>query len=209
VWDRLGERLHEQTRLGRHGVELSPGRARITTENVQADLALSETAGIETVCPSGASYAWTRKQGGVQATGTVVIDGRARPLQASAVIDDTAAYYERHTRWYWSAGVGTTVDGRAVAWNLVDGVNDPPLCSERTIWIDGDPREAPPCRFAPDLGSVDQLGFTPEATRERRENLLLIRSAYRQPFGTFSGELPGQIELAEGYGVMESHDVRW
>ena len=40
-------------------------------------------------------------------------------------------------------------------------------------------------------------------------NLLLMRSDYRQPFGTFAGTLPGGIELAEGYGVMEQHDVRW
>ena len=31
----------------------------------------------------------------------------------------------------------------------------------------------------------------------------------RQPFGTFAGALPGGIELAQGYGVMEEHDVRW
>jgi len=40
-------------------------------------------------------------------------------------------------------------------------------------------------------------------------NLLIFRSDYRQPFGTFSGELPGGPRLSEGYGVMESHDVRW
>ena len=42
-----------------------------------------------------------------------------------------------------------------------------------------------------------------------RTNLLLIRSSYRQPFGTFAGFLPGDLELAEGHGVMEWHDVRW
>jgi hypothetical protein len=36
-----------------------------------------------------------------------------------------------------------------------------------------------------------------------------VRSRYRQPFGTFSGALPGGIELADGYGVMEEHDVWW
>jgi hypothetical protein len=39
-------------------------------------------------------------------------------------------------------------------------------------------------------------------------NMVLMRSDYRQPFGTFAGTLPG-IELAEGYGVMETHDVWW
>jgi hypothetical protein len=59
------------------------------------------------------------------------------------------------------------------------------------------------------LAGVDGLRFIAEATRERHENLGVIRSHYVQPFGTFAGELPGGIALAEGYGVMEAHDVRW
>ena len=45
--------------------------------------------------------------------------------------------------------------------------------------------------------------------RERDDNLLVMRSRYVQPFGTFTGTLPGAGELREGYGVMEAHDVRW
>ena len=41
------------------------------------------------------------------------------------------------------------------------------------------------------------------------DDLKLFASEYRQPFGTFSGALPGGVTLAEGYGVMERHDVRW
>jgi hypothetical protein len=47
------------------------------------------------------------------------------------------------------------------------------------------------------------------ATRARRENYLLIRSDYEQPFGRFEGEVPGAGELREGWGVMERHDVLW
>ena len=36
-----------------------------------------------------------------------------------------------------------------------------------------------------------------------------MRSSYAQPFGTFTGELPGGLRLAEGFGVMERHDVHW
>ncbi len=111
------------------------------------------------------------------------------------MIDDTAAYYQRHTSWRWSAGVGLSTDGRRLAWNLVSGVNDPPHCSERTVWIDGVPTEAPPSTFSPDLSSVDELHFKAEATRERRDNLLLIRSTYRQPFGAFSGVAAGRRGL--------------
>jgi hypothetical protein len=200
VWDR--ERLRERTQLGRGGVEMEPGRVIVPG---QIDIVLEETAGIESVCPAGDSYAWTRKQGGVAAHGTVMGHG----LDARAVIDDTAAYYARHTHWQWSAGVGCATDGRELAWNLVNGVNDPPTGSERTIWIDGEPHEPPPCAFAPDLSGVDGLRFHAEAVRERYENLILVRSRYRQPFGTFSGELPGGIGLAEGYGVMETHDAWW
>jgi hypothetical protein len=209
LWDRAAQRLHERTVIGRGGVSLGRGSVRIQDAAVQLDLELEETAGIESVCPTGGSYAWTRKQGGVHARGTIEIAGERRTLEARAVIDDTAAYYERHTRWHWSAGVGSTGDGHAVAWNLVSGVNDPPSGSERTVWVDGRPTEVGPSRFRPHLSGVDGLRFTPEAVRERRENLLLLRSAYRQPFGTFSGELPGGIALATGYGVMEEHDVWW
>jgi hypothetical protein len=209
VWDRSSHRLYEHTALGRGAATLGPGRAAVRDRDVQIDLELDETAGVETVCPSGESYAWTRKQGGIRVRGRVLIDGEPRILDTLGVIDDTAAYYARHTHWRWSAGVGVAVDGRPVAWNLVDGVNDPPHFSERTVWIDGEPVEVGPSVFAEDLSSVGELAFFSEAVRERSENLLLVRSRYRQPFGTFSGTLPNGVALASGYGVMESHDVYW
>jgi hypothetical protein len=195
--------------MRRSVVELKLGRVRVRDPLVSLELALEETRGVETVCPAGRHYAWTRKQGGIQARGFVDIAGVRRELFARAIVDDTAAYYERHTSWRWSAGVGTLHDGRAAAWSFVSGVNDPPTESERTVWIDGEPGEASPCEFADDLSSVDGLRFEPEAERERNENFLILRSRYRQPFGTFSGELPGGLELAEACGVMEHHDVWW
>jgi hypothetical protein len=209
VWDRCRHRLLQRTVLGRGMIRLDLGRARLRDRRLSLDLVLEETAGVESVCPTGASYAWTRKQADIRAHGTIELDGASRAVEALAVLDDTAAYYERHTRWRWSAGVGITRDGHAVGWNLVSGVNDPLSCSERTVWIDGVPAEVGPSRFADDLSRVDGLRFTAEALRERQDNLLLVRSTYRQPFGTFSGELPGGVQLSEGYGVMEDHDVWW
>ena len=208
VLDRATGHLHERTRIGSPTVALTPGRARVAEPELEFELTLQETAGIETVCPSGSSYAWTRKQGGIRARGTIAIGGVRRAVEARAVIDDTAAYYERHTSWRWSAGVGQARDGRELAWNLVEGVNDPPQESERTIWIDGVASEPGPVGFDLGLTGVGALRFHAEATREHRQNLLLLRSSYRQPFGTFSGAL-GEVELSSGYGVMEEHDVRW
>lgn len=209
VWDRRAAQLYERTVLGRGGVRLEPGSAKVLERRIRVDVRWSETAGVECVCPSARSYGWTRKQGGVPVAGSVEIDGVFHAIEGRSVIDDTAAYYPRHTHWRWCAGVGVDDAGRALAWNLVSGVNDPPLGSERTVWVDGEPHEVPPCRFAEDLSRVDDLRFTAEAERRRRERLLLVRSDYRQPFGTFSGELPGGIAVAEGYGVMEEHDARW
>jgi hypothetical protein len=217
VWDRGGQRLHERTVIGRGAVRLERGLARVYDGDVAIDLALEEGAGVETICASGASYGWTRKQGGLAARGAVALGRDRFEVEARAVIDDTAAYYERHTTWLWSAGVGATEDGRAVAWNLVTGVNDPAQSSERTVWVDGVAREPGPARFEADLSGVSfgdgvhggTLRFTAEATREANENKLVVRSRYRQPFGTFSGTLGPGLELAEGFGVMEDHDVHW
>jgi hypothetical protein len=214
IWDRGARLLHERTVLGRGGVRMRHGHVRVDDRNVAIDLRLSEDVGIETICPSGDAYAWTRKQAGIRAWGFVEIDGHRTAVDAAAVIDDTAAYYQRHVNWRWSAGVGVTTDDRAVAWNLVTGVNDPDTGSERTLWVDGDARELGPATFAPDLSSVATadgaaLAFSSEATRAANENKLLIRSRYRQPFGTFTGSLRRGLELATGYGVMEEHDVYW
>ena len=64
------------------------------------------------------------------------------------MIDDTAAYYERHTRWRWSAGVGHVSDGRAVAWNLVEGVNDHRRAASGRCGSTAQPNEVGPCEFA-------------------------------------------------------------
>ncbi len=217
--------LRERTRLlPRDGeVELregspdgsAPGLLRIRDRGVELELELREEAGWEARCPNGRSETWTRKQAGVPAEGTLRLDGRAaREVSALASIDDSAGYHRRLTEWRWSTGVGLAADGRALAWNLVEGVNDPPSGSERAVWVDGAPHEAPPVSFDAALTRIrcadgSELRFVAETERARSDNLLLVRSDYRAPFGTFSGTLPGGIELSSGRGVMEWHRARW
>jgi uncharacterized protein DUF2804 len=214
LWDREEGRLMERTRPGRGGVRFGRGSAQVHAGQIAIELAWEEVPGIEVVTPDGDGYAWTRKQGGVLARGTVRAGGRVRELALPAVVDDSAGYHPRRTAWRWSAGVGTALDGRAVAWNLVAGVHDDPRASERTVWVEERPHELGPVLFAADLSEVamadgDALRFAPEAIRERHDDLLLFRSDYVQPFGTFSGSLPFAGELAEGFGVMERHEVVW
>jgi hypothetical protein len=176
---------------------------------VRLRLALEPGAPVEVVSPHGRQYAWTRKQGGVAATGWIELAGERRTLDLRAIVDESAGYHARHTAWRWSAGVGTATSGAAVAWNLVEGIHDAPEASERTVWVDGEPHQVEPLAFAADLSAVGGLRFSAEATRARSENLLLVRSDYEQPFGSFLGDLPIAGALREGWGVMERHDVRW
>ena len=190
-------------REGRRGVELVPGRARVRGA---MDLSLEESGGVEVTSrtPGGHSI-WTRKQAGIAARGRVM----GRDIDARAIVDESDGDHDRHTAWRWSAGVGIAADGAAVAWNLVDGIHDAPGASERRVWRDGRPVEVGPVEFAPDLSRVGGLAFTAWAERSEDVNLLVLRSRYRQPFGTFSGELPDGTRLREGYGVMEEHDALW
>lgn len=212
-----GGALAERTTFGRGGVRIDGSRVHVRARGgVRIDIELDERDGVESVHPSGRDgYVWTRKQAGVPALAHVRIGGRAYSLACDAVVDDTAGYHERHTRWKWSAGVGRGTRGERVGWNLVSGVNDSAHDSERTVWVDGAATEAAPVEFAPDLSRVaftagaGELRFSEWSAREERTDALLVRSSYRQPFGTFAGTLPGGVELAEGYGVMEDHDVLW
>jgi hypothetical protein len=191
------------------------GRLLIADGGVWLALELEEQPGWEALCAHGRYEVWTRKQAGVRAHGTLSLDGGpAEPIEALAVIDDTSGHHARETEWRWSAGVGEAPDGTPLAWNLVSGVNDPAHGSERAIWVDGEPREASPVSFAEDLSSIrgedgSELRFSAEAERSRSDELLVVRSEYRAPFGTFAGTLPGGIALARGLGVMEHHRARW
>jgi hypothetical protein len=215
---RRGEdELLERTRLlpRRGELQLAPGSLRLRDRGIALDLALDEEPGVEVRCPNGSQHVWTRKQAGIAARGTLTVGrGQPRPVEARAVIDDTAGYHTRHTEWWWSAGVGEGPGGEELAWNLVSGVNDPESGSERAVWIAGEPHEVGPVHFSADLRHIDAadgslLRFHAEAERARSENVLIFKSDYQAPFGTFSGALPGGVALAHGLGVVEHHRAVW
>jgi hypothetical protein len=216
VWDRGRGILAERTRtLGPALVRFGDGgRVRVADRGVTIDIAIEEGAAVDSVNAHGAQYVWTRKQAARPARGRVVLDGRTLELDGLAIVDDTAGYHARETEWWWSAGVGHAADGTPVGWNLVTGVNDGPSASERSIWSGGSVREVGPVSFAADLTAVSfgeggELAFAEEAVRARQDSVLVVRSDYRQPFGRFSGSLPGVGSLDGGLGVMEHHIARW
>jgi len=214
AWDRTGRERHAHTsfRPGSREVTMDGPDIEIAARALHATLRFGESAAVEAICPSGSGWGWTRKRAGMPVTGSVEVGGRRWELNGRGVDDESAGYHQRRTSWHWSAGVGRTTEGAAVAWNLVEGINDPQTSSERAIWIDGSPSEPPPVSFrgldAIEFEDGSALGFAPECERARSDNLLVLRSRYRLRFGTFSGSLAG-VQIAAGLGVMEAHDARW
>jgi hypothetical protein len=214
LWDRDGGRSYANTRLrpGSSEVRMEGAEIAIEARELRARLLLGDCAPVESICPSGSGWGWTRKRAGVPVGATIeTADGRWE-LDGHGVDDQSAGYQQRKTSWHWSAGVGLATDGRPVAWNLVEGINDPAASSERAIWTNGEPAEPAPVSFqglrAVEFAGGARLNFEPGSERVRNDNFLVFRSSYRHLFGDFSGSLDG-VELAEGFGVMEQHDAVW
>jgi hypothetical protein len=157
LWDREEGQILGHTRLrpGTPELTIDGDRLELSSGSVRASLRLGESEPVEVVCPSGRGWGWTSKRAGVPLTGTIEAEGRRWTVDGVGVDDQSAGYQARHTRWSWSAGVGRTVDGRDIAWNLTAGINDPIHGSERAIWIDGEPFEPEPVVFT----GLDTVGF--------------------------------------------------
>lgn len=222
VWDRQAEngrgKVFEHTRLrpGRPEVVMDGARVAVRTDQVNAELEFGEIEPIEVVNPSGRGWGWTRKRAGVPVRGRISAGDREFRIDGFGVDDESAGYHARHVAWFWSAGIGRSVDGRALGWNLVEGINDAATDSERSVWVDGKPYEPAPVTFE-DLEAVRFQGDEGRpglqfdfggAERRRHDSFGLIRSDYVHRFGTFSGSIDG-IAIASAAGVMEEHTVVW
>ena len=219
VLDRETGQLHDGTSFTGRGVSLAGplGSSRlleVDAGGVGAQLSLKPCGeAVEVLSPHGRSYIWTMKVP-VRARGTVSAGGRTREFEARGLVDESAGYHARQTAWSWSCGVGEDRAGRELAWNVVAGMHDDARGSERTLWVDGTADELPGALFDPALAGITFPGdpavlrFEAEAERARRDDFGLLMSDYRQPFGSFSGSLPG-ADLAWGLGVMERHVAHW
>lgn len=218
IWDRLSGTLDTETLLVRtRRISVSPSSVTIHSGGARLELALTRAGQpVEVVSPHGRSYIWTRKTP-VRADGHFTLGLEVRTVSAYGLLDESAGYHARRTDWEWSCGIGTSLDGWPVTWNLVRGVHDAGTASERTVWVGQRAREVAPVRFSPGLEEVvcddgSILSFKGEATRARREQAGVISSEYACTFGCFGGTLPGGVELSvsdPAFGVMERHRARW
>lgn len=164
----------------------------------------------------------TAKRVLMPARGVITVDDMAEQVHGLGGMDYTNGLLARRTRWRWAFGMGTAIDGRAVAFNLVDGYNGGHECA---VWLDGvlAPTESARFTFDPkrpvgtwSVGTPDgrvALSFRGDAMHAEPMELGAIRSAFIQSIGTYSGEIrvPGHppASIADVCGVVENQDVTW
>lgn len=215
VWTEAPDKAGIRDHAPQHGALVRIEGRTESDERIRGFLRFAGGEWVEAICPSGEhdGYVWTRKRAGAPVEIDVRIGERRLESEGRGVEDESEGYHPHHTVWSWSAGVGVATDGRQVAWNLVEGVNDPPERSERAVWVDGQTSEPGPVSFQ-GLDAVRgadgaELRFSAEAERSMTDSKPFVSYELAQPFGSFSGSLPGGIELASGLGVMEHQDARW
>jgi len=133
--------------------------------------------------------------------------------------DYTQGLLPRRTRWRWAFAQGRDESGEEIGLNLVSGFVGEAECAAFTatsVLPLAEPqftfdvtRPERPWRLEGD--GVD-LTFAPGAVHAQRTNLLLVRSQFVQPVGTFTGTLrlgARDVRLRELPGVVENQDVTW
>ena len=192
-------------------VALRRRRACACATAASRDLALDEPpASRRGASRHGDAYIWTRKQP-VRARGTsrstAAPPGRApRPGRRLRRLPRAAT-----PPGDWCAGVGARRRRPRGGWNLVTGVHDAPVGSERTVWVDG----------VAARGRAGRVRRRPRAWHGRRRRAALRRRgerARRDDFCSLARQrlppavrhvlrrrCPAASPLAEGWGVMERH----
>lgn len=215
AWFRVGK---DHVRIGPAGtLHADVGRRgqRLTIDlTVRAD-----TPALVVVPTAGGGWNATQKVAGETASGTVRTPSWTHELSGGAWRDYTVGRQDRDTRWRWAAGAGRANDAR-VGINVSTGMNEH-APGENLVWWDGVPYALPLDRLEP-LDAFDgpwklsgagwSLDFSPDGVRAADENLLIVRSQYVQPIGTFRGTLPGPdggTRTVTLHGVTEDHRARW
>jgi hypothetical protein len=161
----------------------------------------------------------THKSGPLAVRGHAQTRSRTYDLSAAtASLDHTIGLLGRETAWRWASA-----HRPGLGFNLQAGFNGD---GENALWLDGELIRLGPAVFDCDptdpqrpwrIRTADGLldvAFQPQGARREDTNLLLAKSRYVQPIGTFSGTLRRSPEEAgqsfsDLLGVTEDHFALW
>lgn len=189
--------------------------------HARIDVAPTTAAVLSTRTPGG-GWNVTRKAAGEPATGVVKVAGVTHRLDGASWRDWTSGRQDRRTVWRWAAGAGRDDEHRRrVGLNASTGMNGT-RPGENVVWWDGIPYPLALSHLEPVAdgaagrwrlaGEGWDLRFEPVAVRAATENLLVVRSRYVQPIGSFRGTLPGPDGAPIAvtiHGVTEDHAATW
>lgn len=210
--------------LGKTRIAMTRGGSvlglRVRMRDLEIDAAIDESAGppaITAIADLGAGL-----RSGTEKRGLLAVRGRARCGPRELRLDGGAAGYDythgllpRHTTWRWAFALGRSTAGERLGLNLVQGFVGGAECAafvgDRLVPL-AEPRfafdaAAPlgPWRIR---GPEVDLTFTPGAAHADGTNLLLVKSRFIQPVGTFNGTIAGST-VSGLPGVVEDQDVLW
>jgi hypothetical protein len=219
--------LAEPWQLGNYRADFEDGKGSISYQhqNIQLQLSFEDTPnGISALCPSQDQrpFHYTYKnlllptQLHVQHPDFEAYTNRP----ALGSLDHSKGYPPRHTRWNWTSFMGQLDDGTPVGVNTVRGFNDE---LENALWVGNQvqrlgqmhyhypsaPLTAPWRMQADDQQLV--LELQPDGLRQENIHLGLLKSNFKQVFGTVQGTLYHQEQwrALNGYGLMEDHEALW
>lgn len=213
--------------MSRQGTALD---VRIRMRDLEVDAALDESSGppaISAIARLGEGLASaTEKRALLSVRGSARCGARSISLdRGTAGYDYTHGLLPRHTKWRWAFALGRTASGEPFAFNVVEGFVGEAECAA-FVGDRGDGRCAvvplAEPRFELDVaapmkpwaikGEGIDLRFEPGAVHAQATNLLVVKSRFVQPVGTFSGTIRvagRDVRVAALPGVVEDQDVLW
>ncbi len=143
--------------------------------------------------------------------------------KTSILYDWTGGYLRRQTNWFWAAFSGFEKDSTIGA-NIASMVNET-YFNENAFWINGIRNRSYQCIFDFDTSdpykpwhiwnenkTID-IWFNPEGERKEKINALIVKTAFTQFVGKFSGTFitndNQSIKFDNIYGFTEYHRAIW
>jgi hypothetical protein len=163
---------------------------------------------------------------GTEKRALLAVRGLARVGQREVVLDAGTAGYDythgllpRHTQWRWAFALGKAKSGEPFGFNVVQGFVGEAECA---AFLGSEVVPIAEPRFELDVnepmkpwrlvGDGIDLAFRPGGVHAQHTNLVVVKSRFVQPVGTFRGTMRvagREVAIENLPGVVEDQDVLW
>jgi hypothetical protein len=202
-----------------HGADIHAGPVSILTHGDHTTLRVEGVAELEierrgdtlnVVVPMGHRFAFTSKQVGFRARGTI----RGRPVKGFATLDHGRGTWPWRTKWNWACAADAHLAFNLGArWTDDSGTNENGFFVNGTLYPIAEDMRFLFDRKRPDVpvgivgGDVDLL-FTPIARKRARVELGVLGADLDFRVGRFMGRIGGH-SVQNILGWCEAFDARW